>query len=787
MSEDDSSSVVPAQLSFLAIYNPSLGTTDETIKEQIVFYTSRSSILRRQDSSAAADSKEPGDDLNERLRQVGLAQGMVTFARNFSENKAVDYVETERSQTVLHELEKDWWILASVDLTRLPNPNNKSTSQKDVSEALFHYSSRETAPPQLLIQQLRRAHSTFLLHHGPSLDILYENVGRTTFCLLLEDFWLRFAWNWGILLSGNPAVEIYNGIKLAVGGELGIGVGEEEWGSGEREVLEDFVSRTEGLVDLVVSRFGDPYDPAGSSQAASMSENDAQSEWLGLDAYPPPSDGVIFSGVGAVSKGSLVSISQWMEWIYRYGANAYGVGEDPTSPRRRKRRIRVRAATSGKATSNQAPSNVAQRAVPDRSFSPGIPPPLVGGTPPPRPSSKEPQKDAKTQASKGSCQASEDKESDWITTGTETFVRYLTLGYGSSWTLPGIPSGTSSPRQVEVSERNDASEPDNKNAQKGMKEPSSSKGRPRPDNHGRFIIGLQDEVTSSDNALEEPALSRATASPTEKITKRTIYVQMADSQKKTDSVRLQVVVYIYQPFIYAFLFDGTTSALSDPSIYHSIHHQLGPLQKPLGASTSTSTAETRINSLPEFNTRSQPQANPVFDLVFDPHNLSVRSSIPNIPDITSHNQRIAGTSSLSRVETISIHHRLLTTYIETRSRPLELERTCKTSRGWWIVWVRVPTSPDNQQDSPEYSAGKDKQQEAFIVRRASDHAALSGHTRNASSIGGGSGGRFFRDLGGTSSPGSSQTLRMDMAPSKLVEGLGLDARRYIENLLSLNR
>ncbi|KAL3434733.1 hypothetical protein BDV09DRAFT_86668 [Aspergillus tetrazonus] len=787
MSEDDSSSVVPAQLSFLAIYNPLLGTTDETIEEQIVFYTSRSSILRRQDSSAAADSKEPCDDLNERLRQVGLAQGMVTFARNFSENKAVDYVETEKTQTVLHELEKDWWILASVDLTRLPNPNNKFASQRDASEARFHYSSRETAPPQLLIQQLRRAHSTFLLHHGPSLDILYENVGRTTFCLLLEDFWLRFAWNWDILLSGNPAVEIYNGIKLAVGGELGIGVGEEEWGSGEREVLEDFVSRTEGLVDLVVSRYGDPYDPAGSPQAASMSENDAESGWLGLDVYPRPSDGVIFSGVGAVSKSSLVSISQWMEWIYRYGANAYGVGEDPTSPRRRRRRKRVRAVSSGKATSNQAPSNAAQGAVPDRPFSPGIPPPLVGGTPPPRPSSQEPKKGAKTQASNGSSQFSEDKENDWITTGTETFVRYLTLGYGSSWTLPGISGGTSSPPQIDDSKRNDASESDNKNAQKDTKELSSPKGSPRPDNYGRFIIGLQDEVTSSDEGLEERALSKPSASPTENITKRTIHVQMADSQKETDSVPLQVVVYVYRPFIYTFLFNSTISTLSDPSIYHSIHHQLGPLQKPLSASTSTSTAETPINSLPEFNTKSQKQANPVYDLVFDPHNLSIRSSIPNIPDLTSHNQRKAGTSSLSRVETISIHHRVLTTYIETRSRPLELERTCKTSRGWWIVWVRVPTSADNQQDSPEYSAGKDKQQEAFIVRRASDHAALSGHTRNPSSIGGGSGARFFRDLGGASSPGSSQTVRMDIAPSKLVEGLGLDARRYIENLLSLNR
>lgn len=32
--------------------------------------------------------------------------------RNFSKGKAVDYVETEKSRIVIHELEKSWWILA---------------------------------------------------------------------------------------------------------------------------------------------------------------------------------------------------------------------------------------------------------------------------------------------------------------------------------------------------------------------------------------------------------------------------------------------------------------------------------------------------------------------------------------------------------------------------------------------------------------------------------------------------------------------------------------------------
>lgn len=51
-----------------------------------------------------------------------------------------------------------------------------------------------------------------------------------------------------------------------------------------------------------------------------------------------------------------------------------------------------------------------------------------------------------------------------------------------------------------------------------------------------------------------------------------------------------------------------------------------------------------------------------------------------------------------------------------------------------------------------------------------------------------SGARFFRDLGGASSVKFGSSARAaETTPSKLVEGLGMDARRYIEGLLSLNR
>jgi hypothetical protein len=111
------SGVVPAQLGFLAIYNPSLGTTDDTIDNQIVYYASvntQTSAKRRRHRSKGARPTDAlsKEERHERLRQIGLAQGMVEFGRSFSGGKPVDTIDTERSRVILHELEPGWWILA---------------------------------------------------------------------------------------------------------------------------------------------------------------------------------------------------------------------------------------------------------------------------------------------------------------------------------------------------------------------------------------------------------------------------------------------------------------------------------------------------------------------------------------------------------------------------------------------------------------------------------------------------------------------------------------------------
>lgn len=82
------SRVVPAQLSFLAIYNPTLGPTDETFRDQLVYWYSRASAESKAAYRKTGDrnvakrrESELREEENERLRQIGLAQGMVGFAR----------------------------------------------------------------------------------------------------------------------------------------------------------------------------------------------------------------------------------------------------------------------------------------------------------------------------------------------------------------------------------------------------------------------------------------------------------------------------------------------------------------------------------------------------------------------------------------------------------------------------------------------------------------------------------------------------------------------------------
>jgi hypothetical protein len=335
-----------------------------------------------------------------------------------------------------------------------------------VKEAQLEYSSREVSPQKLLLQQVLKAHSVFLLHHAASLADLYVRLTRAKFCAALERFWYKFTREWDVLLHGIPAIDVFRGVRLAAGGEIGIGVGEEEWGSGEREVLEGFVHRTDGLIDIVVSRFGD----------SKADESKTDDTWLGTGQLPKSSDGVIFSGIGNVTRSSLIGVSKWVEWIYQNGLSAYGVQDNPHAAKRKKRR-----------KPNSRPAEINQNL---DAWPTGIPPPIISAA-------SQSLNKAVSQAEQQQQRQAEIPTSTSMG-GTEVLMKYMTFGlYGSGWGL----TGSKTPDLEENASRSGSEAIQNK--PKTIKTPKSMEPEmtetqisPKlPDfSKGCFLIGLKGDL-----------------------------------------------------------------------------------------------------------------------------------------------------------------------------------------------------------------------------------------------------------------------------------------------------
>ncbi|KAH7389702.1 hypothetical protein DE146DRAFT_725495 [Phaeosphaeria sp. MPI-PUGE-AT-0046c] len=822
--------VVPAQLSFLAVYNPSLGTSDETFHQQIVFYYSKAakarSKLKDGDTKAEQALREQE---NEKLRQVGLAQGMVGFAKSFSSGDAVDSVETQKSRIVLHELEEGWWILAvcsqslpSIDLTQLPAATSRTDSSTSVNEPVIEYSSREVSPPALLVQQLVRAHSIFRLHHGSPLEVMFAKHRRDKFCSIMDKYWSRFATHWDVLLHGSPAVDIYRGMKLAAGGELGMGVGEEDWGSSERDVLEDFARRTEGLVDVMVSRFGEASSlqhAKSSTDPKHLHKSEAE-PWVGGGRNVDAVDGVVFSGLGAVSRASLRDLSHWVETLYSMGDQAYGVRDNPTSNRRTRKRRNLKPPSSppskAPAKDSKEPAQAAASNFSD-SLPPGIPPPIVRAA-------ENALDKASANVDRGDKTSSQDQKPLLASLGdTETWVKYMTLGYGAAWggkkiteeqpdtTQQNEPERASSPEPMRYIEP----EPDVDLAEEKLKQ------QIRQENDGYFLIGLKgdmDDVEVDDENDDDW---------NHRIPLRTVHVEVTQRDDASLSLsgdsdgtpayememqprytednslsRLRPVIYVHRPFIYTFLFNHRTGSLSLASFYRDIHNFFSPLHRSLDKSTSPDKVATRLLAAANPHTTisstrgSEPNTQPIYDLVYDPRTLTIHSSIPNIPDpgtliAEGLSSNHIHASNWSRVEALNVHSQMLATVASTRRSLSEIERTCKTSRGWWVVWLRLPPS---QTTSAEDAAAAntsnssvqfntDELREAFLVRRARDAQSTTKETSGRFA----SGMWSSMGMGGGSAQARMGGKAAGWGPKGLGEGVGIDARRYVEDLLSLNR
>jgi hypothetical protein len=610
---------------------------------------------------------------------------------------------------------------------------------------------------------------------------------------MLSRYWDLFLSTWNVMLHGNPACAVLGGIKMAACGELGVGVGEEERGSGEREVLEGFVDRVEGLLDLVVSKFGE----AIPDKMYDDKKSDVP-KWLGTGEEPGAEDGAIFLGVGALSRNSLRDVTNWMEDLYTWGEDAYGVKESPTSTRVKAKRQRVKSVSTGNDVATQPIAPQGTQAV-DHAINQNVP-------------------DGSTQV------LAEDGRAN-------KFVSYLKLGYGTHWSLGG-----SSEAPVPQSDSPDSAP----NEPRPSLEARRSSRQAVDDDTGHYLIGLQGDVEERDDDTTE-------SDPEEMNSRtlvRTLTVELEgeahtlpeedraqdlgsgdhelsatrsghkdptdpnsnfDSQDRNKTKKMRVVVYVSKPFIYTFLFQNRTDSLAWDSLYKSLHYQLEPLRKPLALSTSYRPDRPDVGV----------SASNIFDLIWDPQTLTIHSTIPNIPDPVSMQLNPKQQILWSRTEAMNTHTQILSTYSGTRECLGELERTCKTNRGWWVVWTRILETKDagaktppqmplgnsvdstfshetdstsgaltslpsiedetavDDGDGSQASTRRWRRQrprvskEIFLIRRAGESGS---HARSISSPLSDGAGRGWAD-----------------GASRLAQGIGVDTKKYIETLLSLGQ
>ncbi|EGX95635.1 hypothetical protein CCM_00289 [Cordyceps militaris CM01] len=815
---------VPAQLGFLAIYNPSLGTSDDTIDDQIVYYASVTSQSvapakrrRARTRGRPTDGISP-EERNERLRQIGLAQGMVSFSQGFTDGEPVDAIETETTRVVVRELESGWWILASIDLNKTPLPPRLLTKNSEPQEEKYDYNTKEMKPAALILRDLQRAHRIFLMHHDVSMSSLFLRLPRHKFVAVLTRYWDLYLSTWSVSLHGNPARDIYQGINIAASGELGVGVGEEERGSGEREVLEGLVGRTEGLVDLMVSKFG------GEDGDETDSNSNAPAPWLGSGREPSIDDGAIFLGTGALSRKSLRDVTHWMEDLYTWGEHAYGVIESPISTRKtRTKKTDSRddipktseADTKGSSRTNPAQTSTQSNEPTAKQLKDKKSDPLTSNPSSATTDTGTIEEGKGVQVAKSQVGEVEDGKLDKM-------VSYLKLGYGQYWTIPGVASlsGSSTDQAADPKER-----PSSKAAESAPpKRPTLPKPSPSQESAGHYLIGLKGEIEEAYGGVDDGGAEASDESDSERDSRtvlRTIHVELdnnesgsgfpihppqqnpaagatlteaqmrgslrpgANVQENSNAEKLRVVVYVNRPFLFVFLFRLRTDSLAWDALYRSLHYQLAPLRRPL--LTSTRYRPER----PDTGGR----AAGIYDLVWNPFDLTVHTTVPNIPDDHLHP---AGEPSWSRADAVNTHLHVLHVYSSTRSpRVTDLERTQKTSRGWWIVWTRLVLQQHREAGSSRAvamqtprgggdgsgvlsappsprlgsEAGGDElggsgflgpavtSKEIVLIRRASDHVSSV-----SSSLMGG---------GGVDSVG------------RLAQGIGVDTRRYVEDLLSM--
>lgn len=164
-------------LSYFTIFNPSLGPDEDTLSNQLLFYTSSTT-----------------SDLDSQLRNIGLVQGILEFGRSFSGAGAepVNVIKSNDTRTYLLEVEPGYWALLCLSVV---TEDGSRMGQTIVTEQA--------------LTQMKSAYDQFVFEHD-RLNVILEENSREAAAKIIEAWWLRWSWSWN--LHSLDATYLFDGV-----------------------------------------------------------------------------------------------------------------------------------------------------------------------------------------------------------------------------------------------------------------------------------------------------------------------------------------------------------------------------------------------------------------------------------------------------------------------------------------------------------------------------------------------------------------------------------------------
>ncbi|KAF9134376.1 vacuolar fusion protein ccz1 [Mortierella sp. 14UC] len=166
----------PASLNYFCIYNPDFGPTDETQHEQLLYYVARKTV-----------------SIDAKMRNIGLAQGLVNFARIFSPTAPCENVHSQKNRLVFYEAEPGYWLNLSIELGTTKRTVKGTDGKPRIITEYLEHEVHDTVVSALL----RQAYAMFRVTHGTMEGLVQAHEGITRpLQRRLEEFFESWVLGW---------------------------------------------------------------------------------------------------------------------------------------------------------------------------------------------------------------------------------------------------------------------------------------------------------------------------------------------------------------------------------------------------------------------------------------------------------------------------------------------------------------------------------------------------------------------------------------------------------------